>query len=100
MKRNHAIKQDVCIALRVWLERSILRRIDRQLPKVSPDEIPSTFLSILFELETLFQAAVGSIRGNHEVVFYRRAGDLSIRTLLLVECPNVSHNKACARNGL
>lgn len=100
VKSHHAVEQEVALALRDHLGAPLPGDEHGKLPHMGADEIPRAVFGPGLQPETVLQSAVRLVRGDHQVLLDRRARDLPVRALLLVEGTDVCDHEAGGQHGL
>ena len=65
---DHAVEEQVVLALGDDLGLAVLGDKDRKLPQVGANEIPNAFFCSRIESEAVFKAAVGFVGGNDKIL--------------------------------
>lgn len=92
--RHHTIEQDARITLGNKLQLTIFHLHHRKLLQVGLNEVPCRFWGGSPLGETLLQAAVRLVGGNHQVLLDgHRGGDSLEAALLFIECRDIGHYK-------
>ena len=91
---DHAIEQQMRLALGDDLHPPLLGHEHGELAKVGTKKVPDSLLGAARQGETFLQTVVGLVCGDHQVLFDRAAGDLPVGALLLVHGAHVGDDEA------
>ena len=97
---DHAIEQQEVLPLGDHLGLVILGDEHRKLAQVGAGEVPDAPFGAGFEFEARFEAVVGLVRGDHQILLDGGARDLPVGALPLVEGAHVGHDEAGSEHGL
>ena len=100
MEGDHAIEQQMRLALVDDLHPSVLCHEHGQLAEMGAEKVPDSLLGASREREALLQAVVGLVGGDHQILLDRGAGDLPVGALLLVHGAHVGDDEAGGKHGL
>ena len=82
------------MAFRDDFSLTVLGDEDRELLQVCSHKVPHTFLGPGLKLEAVFEAAIGFVCGDNQVLLDRSDSDgLIERPLLFVENSDIGHNE-------